>query len=154
MDQILKGKVAIVTGSGQGIGKGIALYLADQGAKVITNNRAPLDKSKIKNTDHLSKLDFTRMLALKGDAKSVAKEIIERGGEATYFFGDVSNQKMANALIEKAIYTYGRIDILVNNATLLGQGTIENTSEEEWDRMITSKMKGGPITQCILRCLI
>lgn len=143
MGNSLRGKVAVVTGSGQGIGRGIALYFANEGAKVVTNNRKPVDKSKIKNTDGLPEEDFQRMVSLKGDAESTAAEIREMGGEAIAFFGDVSDNETARKMIEITIQTFGRIDILVNNAAGLGQGTVENTTEEQWDYMTQAKMKGA-----------
>lgn len=143
MGNSLKGKVAIVTGSGQGIGRGIALYFASEGAKVVTNNRKPVDISRVENTEGLPEEDFQRMVALKGDAGSTAAEIIRRGGEAVAFYGDVSDFETAGRLVETAVRTFGRIDILVNNAAGLGQGTVEATTEEEWDYMTQAKMKGA-----------
>lgn len=143
MGDSLKGKVAIVTGSGQGIGRGIALFFASEGAKIVTNNRKPIDKSRIENTDGLPEEEFRRMAALKGDAEGTAGEIRRMGGEAVAFYGDVSDPETAKKLVETAVHTFGRIDILVNNAACLGQGTIENTTEEEWDYMTQAKMKGA-----------
>lgn len=65
MGDSLKGKVAVITGSGQGVGRGIALYMASEGAKIVTNNRSPLDE-KEKNQPGKAK---------RGDAQTVAEEI-------------------------------------------------------------------------------
>lgn len=144
MGRSLEGKVAVVTGSGQGIGKGIALYLAGEGAKVITNNRKPLDRGKLKEEGReLPEEKRKEMLSMRGDAQTAADEIRAAGGEAEPFFGDVSDHETAERLIRKAIDTYGRIDILVNNAAGLGQGTITDTDESEWDYMTQAKMKGA-----------
>lgn len=79
------------------------------GAKVVTNNRKPLDKSKIKNTEGLPQEDFQRMVDLKGDAESTAAEIRKMGGEAIAFFGDVSDNETARQMIETTIRVFGRI---------------------------------------------
>lgn len=140
----LDGKVAIVTGSGQDIGRGIALFLASQGAKVVTNNRHPLDRTKLaEEYKDLPEDERTRLISMRGDAKSTADEIVAAGGEATPFFGDVSSYETAGKLVQCALDAYGRIDILVNNAAGLGQGTIVNTDEASWDKQTITKMKGA-----------
>lgn len=144
MTQHLKGKVAIVTGSGQGIGKGIALFLAQEGAKVITNNRKPLNRKKLSEEGkNLSEPERKKMIALRGDAETTAEEIRRDGGEAFPFFGDVSDYDTAGRLVETAIDRFGRIDILVNNAAGLGRGTIIDTDEASWDYQTQAKMKGA-----------
>ena len=65
------------------------------------------------------------------------------GGESIAFYGDVSDSETAGRLVDTAVRTFGRIDILVNNAAGLGQGTVEDTTEEEWDYMTQAKMKGA-----------
>ncbi|MCK5429269.1 MAG: SDR family NAD(P)-dependent oxidoreductase, partial [Anaerolineales bacterium] len=96
MGDALKDRVAVVTGSGQGMGKAIAMGMAAQGAKVITNNR--------------------RSGTEGGDAQTVVDEIKKMGGEATAVFGDAAKWDDAKNLIDTAVDKYGRIDILVNNA--------------------------------------
>lgn len=165
MGRRLQGKVAVVTGSGQGIGRGIALYLAGQGAKVITNNRKPLDRNIGRDTGDLTLEQREKLDSMRGDAVTVAEEIAAMGGEATPFFGDVSDYKTAGELVRAAVEIYGRIDILINNAAGLGQGTIIDTTEEQWDYMTLAKMKGAYNTMhhavphmikqgsgCILNC--
>ncbi len=128
----LDGKVAVITGSGQGIGRGIALFMASEGAKVVTNNRKPLDRAALRSQyADLPEEERERVISMRGDAQSVADEIRAAGGEATPFFGDVSDYETAGRLIQTALDAYGRIDILVNNAAGLGQGTILNTGREE-----------------------
>ena len=143
MNESLKGKVAIVTGSGQGIGKGIAVYLARQGVKVITNNRKPgsgyLTKYK---KEEMPESDWNEMIALAGDAESTAALIKAEGGEATACYGDITDCQAAEKIVKFAVDTYGSIDILVNNAAGTGAGTIESCSEENWENQIRPKMKG------------
>lgn len=140
----LDGKVAIVTGSGQGIGRGIAIYLAREGAKVITNNRKP-NGASIDNYDKSSmpEEEWNEMLSLSGDAEGTAKTIEKEGGTAVHFYGDVSDPAIAEAIVQKATDTWGRIDIVVNNAAGLGSGSITSLTEEKWDYMTVPKMKGA-----------
>lgn len=140
----LEGKVAIVTGSGQGIGRGIAIYLAREGAKVITNNRKP-NGASIENYDKSSMPveEWEEMRRLAGDAESTAALIKKEGGEALAFYGDVANPAVAENMVNTAIDTWGRIDIVVNNAAGLGSGSITSLTEEKWNYMTVPKMKGA-----------
>jgi 3-oxoacyl-[acyl-carrier protein] reductase len=119
----LTGKVALVTGSGQGIGKAVAIALAAEGAKVVTNNRKPGTQG--------------------GDAATVAAEIKAAGGEAVPFFGSVSDFKEAQQAIQIAVSSFGRIDIIVNNAGSDAPKMVWNMSEEEWDMSINSYLKSS-----------
>ncbi|MFC1949262.1 SDR family NAD(P)-dependent oxidoreductase [Chloroflexota bacterium] len=123
MGDRLKGKVAIVTGSGQGIGGAIAIAFAQEGAKVITNNR--------------------RQGTEGGDAETVAKQITDMGSEATPFFGSISEFYVAEKLIQTAIDKYGRLDILVNNAGADRPHMVWNMTEDEWDLCVDSFLKGS-----------
>lgn len=140
----LEGKVALVTGSGQGIGRGIAIYLAREGAKVITNNRKP-NGASIENYDKSSMPveEWAEMRRLAGDAESTAALIKKEGGEALAFYGDVADPAVAENMVNTAIDTWGRIDIVVNNAAGLGSGSITSLTEEKWDYMTVPKMKGA-----------
>ncbi len=123
MGQWLKDKVAIVTGSGQGIGKAIAVALAKEGAKVITNNRRPGTEG--------------------GDAETVAKEVKALGGEAVPFFGSVSEFDVAERIVKTAVDSFGRLDILINNAGADAPRMVWNMTEEDWDKSVDSFLKGS-----------
>lgn len=141
---ILDGKVAIVTGSGQGIGSGIAIYLARQGAKVITNNRKPNGMSAQEyRKEDMPEEDWNEFISLKGDAEKTANIIKAEGGEALPFYGDVSDWATAEKMVQTAVDTWGRIDIIVNNAAGMGMGGILALTEEDWDKMTVSRSKGA-----------
>ena len=123
MGDWLKDRVAIVTGSGQGIGKAIAITMAKEGARVVTNNRRPGTEG--------------------GDAETAAKEIIDMGGQAVPFFGSVSEFAVAEKLIQTAVGSFGRVDILVNNAGADAPRMVWNMTEEDWDRCVDSFLKGS-----------
>ncbi|MBI2957869.1 MAG: SDR family NAD(P)-dependent oxidoreductase [Chloroflexi bacterium] len=118
----LKGKVAIVTGSGQGIGRAIARAMAAEGARLVTNSRRPGTSG--------------------GDAETTAGEISKSGGQAVPFFGDVSRFTDAEKLVRTATDTFGRLDILVNNAVVYGSGLIWEAAEEGWDGCMDTGLKG------------
>jgi len=150
MGDILKGKVAVVTGSGQGIGRAIALGMAGEGAKVVTNNRRPgstghailddsiLDLMSREQREWLRKQDEES----SGDAETTAEAIRKAGGEAVAFFGDISDFELASKLIQTAVDSFGRIDILANVAGTFGFSPIWEMTEELWDRVTLTKPKG------------
>ena len=118
----LENRVAIVTGSGQGIGKAIAVGLAEAGARVVTNNRWPGTPG--------------------GDAETAAKEIKDSGGQAVPFFGDVSEWEVAQKLVQTAVDNFGRIDILVNNAAIVFEKSFIDTTKEDYDALLNINLKG------------
>ncbi|MDP3879977.1 MAG: SDR family NAD(P)-dependent oxidoreductase [Dehalococcoidales bacterium] len=122
MGDRLKNRVAAVTGSGQGIGRAVALALAQEGAILITNNRRPGTKG--------------------GDAETTAQEIRDMGGQAAPFFGDVASFEEARQMVQKAVDEFGRLDIVVNNAGTDAPHMVWNMTEEEWDRSVNSYLKG------------
>jgi NAD(P)-dependent dehydrogenase (short-subunit alcohol dehydrogenase family) len=125
------GRVAIVTGSGRGIGREHALSLARQGAKVVVNDLGG-------NVDGSG-----------GDlspAQQVVEEIAGMGGEAVANGDDISTWEGAQRLVNTAVETFGDLHVLVNNAGILRDRMLTNMTEEEWDAVIKVHLKGtfGP----------
>lgn len=118
MAKLLEGKVAIVTGSGRGIGRGEAIALAEAGAKLVIND---LGGSADGSGDDIT------------PAQQVADEIKALGGEAVANTDSVAESEGADRIIQTAIDNFGRIDILVNNAGILRDRMVFNMSDEEWD---------------------
>jgi NAD(P)-dependent dehydrogenase (short-subunit alcohol dehydrogenase family) len=123
---LLDGKVAIVTGAAHGIGRGHALELSKQGAKVIVNDLGCTVDGESKGMD----ADLTVAL------------IAERGGEAIANYEDVSDFAGAGRMVQQAIDTYGKLDILVNNAGIARDAMIFNMTEQAWDAVIRVHLKG------------
>ena len=150
MGDLLKGRVAVVTGSGQGIGRAIAIGLAKEGARIVTNNRRPGSTGNAILTDvQLASLDKKKRgwfeketVAISGDAETTARTIRENGGEAVPFYGDICNFDVAAGLIQTAIDSFGKIDILVNVAGTFGFSPVEKMTEELWDKVTLVKTKG------------
>ncbi len=114
----LTGKIAIVTGSGRGLGKTIAIGLAEYGAKVVTCSRT------------IEEAEFT------------AREIREQGGHAVALRVDTSVRPECQALIDESIRRYGKLDIMVCNAGIAGYRPAEDIEEEEWVQMMDINLKG------------
>ena len=131
MSGICDGRVAIVTGAGRGIGRGHALLLARQGAQVVVNDLG-------------SAVDGTG--AERGPAHAVVEEINAAGGDAIANARRRLDWAGAEALVQRAIETFGRLDVLVNNAGILRDRMLVNMTEEDWDAVIRVHLKGtfGP----------
>jgi NAD(P)-dependent dehydrogenase (short-subunit alcohol dehydrogenase family) len=123
----LKDRVAVVTGGGRGIGRGIALLLAEEGAAVVVNDLGGNVDGSGQST---------------GPAEEVAAEIKARGGRAIANADSVTDFKAAERIIDTAVKEFGRIDILVNNAGILRDRMVFNLSEEDWDAVIAVHLKG------------
>ena len=124
----LDGKVAVVTGSGRGIGRGIALTLAEQGAKVVINDIG----GAVNGTG-----------ASQSPADEVVAEIKKAGGAAVANYDSVATSQGAANLIKTAVDNFGRLDILVNNAGIFGRfAWIWEVTDEEWDKMIKTHLYG------------
>jgi NAD(P)-dependent dehydrogenase (short-subunit alcohol dehydrogenase family) len=114
----LNGKVCIITGGSEGIGKATALLLAAKGARVTITGRT---KTKL---------------------EAVVAEGAEQGLSLDYFVGDVSNETDCAALVKHVVETHQRVDILFNNAGILHGGMTHETSTEVWDAIFNTNVRG------------
>lgn len=114
----LKDKISIITGSGSGIGKSSALLFAKEGATVIVNDIS------------------------EENGRATVEEIKKNGGHAIFIKTDVTDSVEVKGMVQKVIDTYGKIDILFNNAGISGVGTVHETTEELWDRVVDVNVKG------------
>jgi len=127
MTGICEGRVAIVTGAGRGLGREHALELARQGAKVVVN-----DLGTTLGGDGVS----------VGPAQDVVDEIIAMGGQAVANGADVADFEEAGALVQQAIDTFGRLDVLVNNAGFVRDRMLVNATIDEWEAVIRVHLTG------------
>ncbi len=116
----IKGKRVLVTGSSDGIGKAIAIRLANEGADVVINYRSNSDS-----------------------AQKIVSEIVALGSKSTAIMADVSDSNQVNGLIKSAIDFMGGIDILINNAGVTRDNLILRMSEDDWDFVIDSNLKSA-----------
>ncbi len=128
MTRLLEGKVALVTGGGRGVGRGIAIALAAAGAKVVVNDLG-------------ATLDGQASGDQPGD--EVVATLRAAGGEAVTDGGNVADWNQAHKMVERAVETFGRIDIVVNNAGILRDVMFHRMSEPEWDAVIAVHLKGS-----------
>lgn len=123
----LEGRVAIVTGAGQGLGRSHALSLARAGARVIVNDLGTTREGLGSDADQ---------------AQAVVEEITGFGGEAIANAADVTDWVAMESLIRLALDAYGGLDVVVNNAGMLRDRLVYNMSEEAWDAVIGVHVKG------------
>lgn len=127
MAGLCEGRVAIVTGAGRGIGREHALMLASEGAAVVVNDLG-------------AQPDGTGADA--GPAHEVVAEIEAMGGSAVVNGSDVSDWAEAEAMVDQAVSTFGRLDVLVNNAGILRDRMVFSMSEQDWDDVVQVHLKG------------
>ena len=130
MRQELDGRVAIVTGAGNGLGKCHALELARLGAKVVVN-------------------DFGGARDGSGGSSEAAEQVVAEiqaaGGEAIANGADVSSPEQVDAMVKQAMDTWGRIDVLINNAGILRDKSFVKMTQDDWDKVIAVHLTGSEI---------
>jgi 3-oxoacyl-[acyl-carrier protein] reductase len=128
----LSGKVAFITGSSRGIGKAIAIKLAEMGAKIAIND-----------------------LPGNPEASITCQYLISQGAESILALADVTDSSAIKAAVSGVIDKWGKIDILVNNAGILKNNLLLRTSEEDWDAVISTNLNGAYIvTRQVLRNML
>ncbi|MDF2568943.1 MAG: fabG 3 [Sporomusa sp.] len=115
----LDGHVAIVTGASRGIGRAVAIALANVGAKVVINYAGNAEA-----------------------AEEVRKAITDKGGDAITIQADVANAEAVETLVKKTIEAYGKIDVLVNNAGITRDSLLMRMKDEDWDAVMNTNLKG------------
>jgi len=129
---MLENQVAIVTGAARGIGRAIALALAEAGAAAIVNYNGSVEK-----------------------AREVVKEIEEKGGKAEAYRCNVADGKAVDAFFADILSRYGQIDILVNNAGITRDGLLMRMSEDDFDQVVDTNLKGTfYCTKCAAKVMI
>ena len=123
----LDGKVAIVTGAGGGLGRAHALLLAHEGASVVVNDLGG---------DRHGGGGGTSM------ADAVVEEIKAAGGQAVAHYGSVTSDDDAKTMVQTAVDTFGKLDILINNAGILRDKSFKNITDDEWDIVVEVHLRG------------
>lgn len=118
MEQRFANKIAIVTGAGQGIGRGVALRLGQEGARVVVAEYNP------------------------DTAAAVAREIEAAGGRASAHRVDISDVAGVRAMVDAVVAEFGRIDILINNAGIVQTKPMLDLTEADWDRVVDINLRG------------
>ena len=113
----LKGRVAVVTGAGRGLGEAIARRFADEGAAVLINDMDP------------------------ATAAETVAQIEQRGGRAAALIGSVTDEALVQALMARAVETFGGLDILVNNAGITRDKLLKDMSVEDWDAVLNLNLR-------------
>jgi multifunctional beta-oxidation protein len=127
MGDMLQGRVAVITGAGNGLGRAYAIGMAAQGARIVVNDLGT---------------SFDGEGASRDAADIVVKSIKQNGGDAIASYDSVATEEGAKKIIKTAIDKYGRIDILVNNAGIIRNNPIHEMRTEDWDAMIKVHLYG------------
>jgi 3-oxoacyl-[acyl-carrier protein] reductase len=114
----LKDKVAIVTGSGRGIGEGVVLRFAEEGAKLVIND------------------------VNEADANAVVDKIKAKGGQAVAVLGSVADRSVVQKMVDTAVKEFGTLDIIVNNAGITRDSILHKMTDEQWDPVIAVNLTG------------
>lgn len=125
---MLENKVALITGAGRGIGREMALMMASHGAKIVVNDPG---------------VSLTGEDETDGPANEVVRDIKAAGGEAVADYGSVSESASAKAMVARAVDTFGKIDIVVNNAGILRDVIFHKMTDEDWDSVIKVHLYGS-----------
>lgn len=118
MSNNIAGKIVVITGASSGLGEAAARLLSKEGATVVLGAR---------RTDRI---------------RSLAEELNGSGGKALAVPTDVTHREQVKKLVDAAVQTYGRVDVMINNAGLMPQAPLERLKIDEWDRMIDVNLKG------------
>ena len=118
MENNIVNKVIVITGASSGLGEATAKYLAEKGAILVLGARRE-DKLQV-----------------------IVEEIISAGGKAIYQTTDVTNKEQVGALVDKAVSTYGKVDVVINNAGIMPIAPMSEVRTDEWDKMIDVNIKG------------
>jgi NAD(P)-dependent dehydrogenase (short-subunit alcohol dehydrogenase family) len=126
----LKDKVAIITGSGRGIGEGIVMRFVEEGAKIVVND------------------------VNEADAKNVVDQVKAKGGQAVYVLGSVSERPVMQAMVDTAVKEFGTLDIIVNNAGITRDVILHKMTDAQWDAVIAVNLTGTFLgIQCAARVM-
>lgn len=114
----LKDKVAIITGSGRGIGEGIVLRFAEEGAKIVVND------------------------VNEADAKNVVDQVKAKGGQAVAVLGSVSDRATVQKMVDTAVKEFGTLDIIINNAGITRDSILHKMTDDQWNAVIDVNLTG------------
>ncbi|RDJ99710.1 SDR family oxidoreductase [Paraburkholderia lacunae] len=118
MEANIEGKVVVITGASSGLGEATARYLSERGAKVVLGAR---------RAERI---------------ESLAADLVSKGGQAVAVVTDVTRHEDVKALVDTAVQTFGRVDVLINNAGLMPHSPLERLKIDDWDRTIDVNIKG------------